>query len=198
MFTYADITVPNRSLHGSDATAATDDGTTAVASEMTELETIQKKELERLAESHRIATEQSNRLVEEQRLEIEQLKAQRQADLNDRLQDQRIAQERVQAQDDATSALCSETKAELNDLKLQMTEMMNSLKAAFPQSPPPPSENKRPANESDIDDNLQSDKRQNVRSTPGKKLFTDYMDHNDLALSQQELMDDAPDSPKKS
>ena len=199
VFTYADITMPNRSHPvTSYATEAIDEVTTAVASEITELEVIQKQELERLAESHRIATEQSNRIVEAQRLEIEQLKAQRQADLNDRLQEQRLSQEKVKAQDDATSELRSETKAELNDLKLQMIEMMNTFKAVFPQSPTPPCENKRPATDTDTNDNSQSDKRQNVRSTPGKKLFTEYMDLEDPALSQQELMDDAPVYPKQS
>jgi hypothetical protein len=45
VFTYADITMPSRI----DATAATDKVTTAVASEITELESFQKQELERLA-----------------------------------------------------------------------------------------------------------------------------------------------------
>ncbi len=111
-----------------------------------------------MAESHRIATEQSNRIVEAQRLEIEELKAQRQADLNDRLQEQRLSQEKVKAQDDATSELRSETKAELNDLKLQMIEMMTTFKAVFPQSPTPPCENKRPASDTDTNNNSQSDK----------------------------------------
>jgi hypothetical protein len=39
--------------------------------------------------------EKSNRIVEAQRLEIEQLKAQRQEDLNDHLQEQRLSQEKV-------------------------------------------------------------------------------------------------------
>ena len=198
VFTYADITLPNRSNLSSDITASTDDINTAVASEITELENVQKQELERLAESHRIETDKSNKLVEAQRLEIEQLKAQRQADLQERLQEKRIANEKVKAQDDATSELRSETKAELNDLKLQMMEMMNTFKAVFPQTSPLPGENKRPATDPETNDNSQSDKRQNVRSTPGKKLFTDYMDHEDPALSQQKLMDDAPNSPMKS
>ncbi len=137
-------------------------------------------------------------LSKAQRLEIEQLKAQRQADITERLKEKRLAQEKVKAQDDATSELRSETKAELNDLKNRMTEMMNTFKAVFPQTTPTPGEHKRPATDNDTDDNSQSDKRQNVRSTPGKKLFTDYMDHEDPALSQQELMDDAPSTPEKS
>ena len=102
VFTYADITVPN---HG---TVAKDDTTTDVASEFTEMETRQKQELERLAESHRIATKKSDKLVEEQRIEIEQLKAQRQEDLEYRAQEQRMAKEKVKAQSDATSELRNE------------------------------------------------------------------------------------------
>ena len=48
-------------------TTITDDYTTAVTSEITELEMVQKQELERMSESHRLATEKSNQLVEEQR-----------------------------------------------------------------------------------------------------------------------------------
>jgi hypothetical protein len=126
------------------------------------------------------------------------LKAQRQEDLNDRLQEQLIANAKVKAQEDATSELRSETKAEIHGLKLQMTEMMNTFKAFFSQSLSSPGENKRPATDADTDNNSQSDKRQNVRSTPGKKLFTAYMDLEDSALSQQELIDDATPPPMKS
>lgn len=199
IFTYAEIAMPAaRTRLSSDTTEATDDITAEVASEITELEHIQKLELERLAESHRLATEQSNRIVEAQRLEIEQLKAQRQADITERLKEKRLAQEKVKAQDDATNELRNETKAELNDLKNRMKEMMNTFTAAFSQSTLMSSEHKRPATDANTDDNSQSDKRQDVRSTPGKKLFTDYMDHEDPVLSQQKLMDNALTNPEKS
>jgi hypothetical protein len=51
-------------------------------------------------------------------LEIEQLKAQRQADITERLNEKRLAQAKVKCQDNATSDLRSQTKAELNDLKI--------------------------------------------------------------------------------
>ena len=52
VFTHADIAMPAaRTNLASDATGATDDVTTEVASEITELDHIQKRELERLAES---------------------------------------------------------------------------------------------------------------------------------------------------
>jgi hypothetical protein len=126
------------------------------------------------------------------------LKAQLQADITERINEKRLAQETVKAQDKATSDLRHKTKAELHDLKNRMTEMMITFKAVFSQSTSTPGEHKRPATDNDTDDNSQSDKRQNVRSTPGKKLFTDYMDHKDPASSQQELMDNAPTTPEKS
>jgi hypothetical protein len=61
--------------------------------------------------------------------------------------------------------------------------MMNTFKTVFPHSLTPSGENKRPATDTDTNDNSQSDKRQNVRSTPGKKFFTEYMDLEDPALS---------------
>jgi hypothetical protein len=196
VFTYADITMPNRSAFSNKATEATDDITTDVTSEMTEMETRQKQELEKLAEVHRLATEKSNKLVEAQRLEIEELKAQRQADLETRAHEQQMAEEKVKAQDNATSELRKETKAELNDLKLQMVEMMVTFKAAFSTKIENLTfDNKRSAptdDDTNNDDNSQSDeKRRDVRSTPGKKLFHDKMDLEDPALSQQKL-NDAP------
>jgi hypothetical protein len=73
--------------------------------------------------------------------------------------------------DDATSELRSETKAELNDLKNRMTEMMITFKAVFPQSTTTSGKHKRPATDTDTDDKSQSDKRQNVCSTPDKKFL---------------------------
>ena len=178
VFTYVDITMPAaRTYLASDATEATDDVTAEVALEITELEHIQKLELEWLAESHRLATEQSNRIVEAQRSEIEQLKAQRQADITERLNEEQLAQAKVTKamDDDATSELRSETKAELNDLKNRMTEMMITFKAVFPQSTTSPGKHKRPATDTDTDDKSQSDKRQNVCSTPDKKFLIHWL-----------------------
>jgi hypothetical protein len=81
-------------------------------------------------------------IVEEQRLEIERLKAQRQEDLNDRLFELCNAHAKVKAQEEVTSEFRNETKAEIHDRKLHMTEMMNTFKAVFPQSKASPGENK--------------------------------------------------------
>ncbi|KAI2500206.1 hypothetical protein MHU86_14281 [Fragilaria crotonensis] len=95
VFTYADITMPNRPTSSSYVTAAADGSTTDVASEMTETETRQKQELEHLAEAHRISTEKSDMMVEAQRLEIEELKRnKRQAGLETRAQEHSVSARR--------------------------------------------------------------------------------------------------------
>jgi hypothetical protein len=196
VFTYADIITPNRQANtrSSTATEATDDLTTAVASEITEMETVQKQELERLAESHRRATEQSAKLVEEQRLEIAQLKAQRQEDLESRAREQLLAQAKVTKQDAATSELrleSNETKREMKALRMQMQEMVISFQAAFPSmSVSLHGENKRSA-DNDTNNSPQSDKRHDVRLSPGKRLFPNKMDLDDSVSSQQMLKNDA-------
>jgi hypothetical protein len=213
VFTYANITVPNTQLHpnGTAKSVATDDLTTDVTSELTEMETRQKQEIERMTEAHRIATEKAEaayrtatlkaeQLAEEQRLEIAQLRAQRQADQDAYAQEQLIAEAKAQAQEAATSELRSETKAELQCLQDQMNKMMETFQAAvlfntMPQS----NDNKRTHNDyrNDDSDNSQSgEKRQDVRSTPGKKLFTDEMDLEDPATLQQKLSG-AATNPKK-
>lgn len=202
VFTYADITMPNRqaNMTSSNATETTDDITTAVASEITELEIVQKQELERLAESHRVATEKSAKLVEEQRQEIAQLKAQRQEDIASRAQEQLVAQAKVAKQDEATSELrleSNETKLELKALRMQMQDMIISFQAAFPTlAASIHGENKRSA-DTDTDDNSQSEKRHDVRLSPGKRLFPDKMDLDDSTSSQQLLKNDEAQPPMK-
>ena len=73
-----------------------------------------------------------------------------------------------------------------------MTEMMATFKAAFSSK-----ENKRSADTVEENTSQSDEKRQDVRSTPGKKLFTDNMDLEDPALPQQKLYDNAPQSPTK-
>jgi chromosome segregation ATPase len=177
-----------------------EDCTTAVTSDITELEAHQRQELEKMAEIHRLATEASAKIVEEQREEIATLKAQRQEDLATRAQEQRHAQDKLNAQEAATSELRQEstqTKEDISALRNEMKDLLNSFKAAFP-SPrtPPTSEHKRAADIDGNDNNSQSDKRQDVRSTPGKKLFPAQMDI-DPTPPQQKLMDGDPQSRKR-
>ncbi|KAI2489363.1 hypothetical protein MHU86_25236 [Fragilaria crotonensis] len=77
VFTYANITMPtHQSRTQSTVTVSTYEMTQDVASELTEMESHQKQELEDMAEAHRLATEKAEKLAAEQRQEITLLKAQ--------------------------------------------------------------------------------------------------------------------------
>ena len=56
--------------------------------------------------------------------------------------------------------------------------MMQQLKSALATAAVPSHENKRTSTSSNAD-NTRSEKRRDVRATPGKKLFTEKMDHRD-------------------
>ena len=110
-----------------------------------------------------------------------------------------LTQEKVTAQDEATSELRLEsyqTKAEIHDLRKQMQAMLTAFQHAFPSSQSPLSENKRSADNT-TNNNLQSEKRQDVRASPGKKLFPDKMDLEDPSSSQQKLTTDEPEKSMK-
>ena len=173
---------------------------TELTSELSEMEALQKQELAKLAEIHRVATAKSDKIVEEQRLEIAQLKAQRAEDLETRNRDQAQAAATVTAQDEATSELrleAHQTKLDIHALRQDMQEMLRSFKSVLrPQTPP--SELKRGAVDNDEEDNSQqSEKRRDVRSTPGRKLFNDKMDLDDSPTSQQKLKAGGPQKKQK-
>ena len=110
-----------------------------------------------------------------------------------------LTQEKVTAQDEATSELRWEsyqTKAEIHDLWKQMQPMLTAFQHAFPSSQSPLSENKRSADNTS-NNNLQSKKRQDVRASSGKKLFPDEMDLEDPSSSQQKLTTDEPEKSMK-
>jgi hypothetical protein len=199
VFTYADITMPNlhhdKTQHNPE-TATPNTMIQDVASEMTEIESRQKQELEDMVEAHRIATEKADKLADEQRQEIALLKAQREEDLRiaheHREEAFRIAEEKVRSQEDATRTLRYETDERIQNLQNQLTEMMENFRAVFGSQ-----ENKRSADIEEENDSQSDEKRQDVRSTPGKKLFTDNKDMEYPASPQQKLHDDAPQSPMK-
>ena len=199
VFTYADITMPNlhhdKTQHNPE-TATPNTMIQDVASEMTEIESRQKQELEDMVEAHRIATEKAEKLADEQRQEIALLKAQREEDLRiaheHREEAFRIAEEKVRSQEDATRTLRYETDERIQNLQNQLTEMMENFRAVFGSQ-----ENKRSADIEEENDSQSDEKRQDVRSTPGKKLFTDNKDMEYPASPQQKLHDDAPQSPMK-
>ena len=64
-------------------------------------------------ESYCVAAEKAEQLADEQRLEIAQLKEQRQADMVARAKEQRTADAKALAQEEATRELRTETNAKL-------------------------------------------------------------------------------------
>ena len=127
VFSYADVT----NLHQRTTFSDFDENTTKesiseVTGARTEADSNQQKVLERLTEQHRQEADKAAQIIAAQRQEIENLKAQRLEDIENRNQ-------------------------------------------AMHQ------ENKR-SNENNEDDNSPSEKRRDVRSTPGKKLYYDEMD----------------------
>jgi hypothetical protein len=146
VFMYADITLAtNQNASLSNVTAPSNEFIQDTTSEMAEMESRQKQELEDMAEAHRIATEKAEKLAEEQRQEIVLLKAQREDDIRIAQEkweaDSRIADAKVKAQENATRILRHETDERFQSLQNQMTEMMATFKAAFSSK-----ENKRSAN----------------------------------------------------
>ncbi|KAI2496023.1 hypothetical protein MHU86_18496 [Fragilaria crotonensis] len=197
VFTYADITMPTHQNKTQCSATSTNEMTQDVASELTEMESCQKQELEDMAEAHRLATEKAEKLAAEQRQEIALLKAQREDDLRVAQEYReaalRIAEEREKMQEDVTRKIRNETDERIQNLQNQMTEMMENFKAVFGSQ-----DHKRPADAIVEENNSQSDeKRQDVRSTPGKKLFPDNTDMEYPALPQQKLYDNAQKSPMK-
>jgi hypothetical protein len=109
-----------------------------------------------------------------------------------RVEDLRIAEEKV---NDVTSVLRQDTDQKLSNMQNKLTEMMMAtLKAALTTN-----DNKRPADTGKTDNSPSDEKRVNVNSTPGKKLFPDTMHPiADPALDlQQHLYGNAPSSPMK-
>ena len=145
----------------------------------------QHKELERL----NAAAVFANNTIESQRIEIEQLKAQQLQDIAERQEETNTAQQKVQAQEAATSQLQQEAeiaKQEVGELrrdtKSMMQQMMEALQNAL-------ISNKRSTESAH--DSSPSEKRQDARSTPVKTLFPTYMD-----LGDSKMQSDAMEAPK--
>ena len=87
-----------------------------------------------------------------------------------------------------------------NELRGEMKSMMQQFMESFkiPQAAKTPESNKRPMVNAEAHDSPPSEKRRDVRSSPGKQLFTDVMDLRDSQeyLSVLEATD-APPSPIK-
>jgi hypothetical protein len=201
VFSYADVAIPN-TLSPPPAPDI-DMHTKASISEISETKTyadyVRRNDLETITEAHHVETAKANQIIAAQRLEIEQLKAQRLEDIAQRREETRRATTKASAQEEATEHLKQEavqTKLEIHELRRDMQEMIQQFKTAL-STTVLIQDNKRHSTAS-ADDNSPSEKRRDVRSSPGKQLFTDVMDLRDSQeyLSVQEATD-APPSPIK-
>ena len=175
IFSYADVVI-TPSFFVPDQDQATQASISAVTGTNTEADTAQQTELNRLNELHAQAKAESTKIIEEQRLEIAQLKAQRIADME--LHAKEVLSTKVQEQEDATTELrhkSVQTKREVSELRQEMQAMMQKLMEALSTKDATTEKNPR-----DTDNNSQnSEKRRDVRSTPGRKLVRKEMDLQD-------------------
>lgn len=122
----------------------------------------QHKERERLNEAAVLA----NNTIESQHLEIEQLKAQQLQDIVERYEETSTAQQKVHAQEEATSRLQHEaeiTKQEVGELFRDMKSMMQQMMEALANVTVSNNRSTESAHNSSP-----SEKRQDARSTPVK------------------------------
>ena len=165
------------------------------------MESGHRRDLERINAAHQQATAIANATIEAQRLEIEHFKAQRLEDIASRTQDAREAQAKSNQQDEATMQLRHEsvqTKLEITALREEMQNMMRQFLSALPKVPTTPEKANKRTTEHGDKNNSHGEKRQDVRSTPGKKLFYDEMDLRDSDQYQSAMeQDDTPPLPIK-
>jgi hypothetical protein len=201
VFTYVHVVFPHKP--SPPPAPDIDLNTKASISEISDTKTyadyVRKNDLETVTEAHHAETAKANQIIAAQRLEIEQLIAQRLEDIAQRLEDTKTAKNKASAQEEATAHLKVEaiqTKLEIHELRREMQDMIQQFKMALATTAPS-QENKRHSTAS-AEDNFPSEKRRDVRSTPGKQLFTEVMDLRDSHeyLSVLEATD-TPKSPKK-
>ena len=205
IFSYAEILVPlkfpvHQQAQSTDATS-TKASISEVTAAQTEVESGHRRDLERINAAHQQATAIANATIEAQRLEIEHFKAQRLEDIASRTQDAREAQAKSNQQDEATMQLRHEsvqTKLEITALREEMQNMMRQFLSALPKVPTTPEKANKRTTEHGDKNNSHGEKRQDVRSTPGKKLFYDEMDLRDSDQYQSAMeQDDTPPLPIK-
>jgi hypothetical protein len=77
--------------------------------------------------AHCAATDEANKIISAQRMEIEQLKAQRLEDIVQREHETKSAKDKATAQEDATEVLSFEavqTKREIHELRRDLQDVM--------------------------------------------------------------------------
>jgi hypothetical protein len=205
IFSYAEILIPPRFPGHQHATSTDATSTKASISEVTaaqtETESRHKRDLERMHEAHQQATLIANATIAAQQLEIEQFKAQRLEDMAFRKQEHSESQAKSKDQDEATLQLRQEsvqTKLDITALREEMQSMMRQFLSALPSVPTTPSKDKKRATNHSDPYNSHGEKRQDVRSTPGKKLYYEVMDLGDSNQYQfAKEQDDTTPSPIK-
>jgi hypothetical protein len=137
--------------------------------------------MDKLTEQHE---REAKKAAQVQRQEIEQLKAQRLEDIANRSREILMAQAKVDEQDEATRQLRQEsvqTKHEISALRSEMQQMVQQMMLAFSKASVN-QDNKRRGNDNGDGNNTPSEKRRDVRSTPGKKLYFDEQNLQDSTL----------------
>jgi hypothetical protein len=191
IFSYADVVIPTPPPPTAAVRLVSPESDTLTKASMSEIsdtktyaDYARKNDLETMSDAHQVATDNANKIISAQRMEIEQLKAQRLEDLAQREQETKTSNEKASVQEEATEILRQEavqTKLEIHALRRDMQEMMQQFKSALVAAAEPSQENKRILTSSK-EDNSQSEKRRDVRSTPGKKLFTEEVDLRDSEM----------------
>jgi hypothetical protein len=196
IFSYADAAAqPARTtLYDIDDTT-TKASISEITGMRTEAESIQQKAIDRLTEQHKQEAVKAAQIIDAQRQEIEQLKAQRLEDIERRSQEKLATQTKAREQDDATNQLRHEsvqTNLEVSALRRDMQRMMKQMMDAMATTSVNQQDNKR-TNEITHDDNSPREKRRDVRSTPGKKLYFDETDLRGTTMYQDAMeADDTP------
>jgi hypothetical protein len=141
-----------------------------------------------LKEKHDEERAASRKIINEQTLEIQRLKDTQSKDAERNLKATEAQQKKNQHQDDATNKLrldAEQTNLELQQMRLELQAMMNTLLQVIPTTAPPAattttSSTKRNS-KSTQETNVRQEKRINNQSTPAKKklLFDDEVDPSD-------------------
>jgi hypothetical protein len=190
VFSYADIVVPPKfQVHQQPTTTdatSTRSSMSEISVAQTEAELRHQRDLERITEAHQQATAIANATIEAQRLEIEKFKAQRMEDMECWKKDNKDSQEgKTKEQDAVTMQLRQDsvqTKLEISALREEMQSMMRQFLSALPSVPTTPAKANKHATYQGDSDNSHGEKRQDVRSTPGKQLFNEEMDLSDSKM----------------
>jgi len=198
-FSYAEILLtPNSTTYdypfsvGKTTTHQPEEEGKEVISEITtgrsEIEAAQKAEIERLKEKHDEERAASRKIINEQTLEIQRLKDTQSKDAERNLKATEAQQKKNQHQDDATNKLrldAEQTNLELQQMRLELQAMMNTLLQVIPTTAPPATTTTTAStkrnSKSTQETNVRQEKRINNQSTPAKKklLFDDEVDPSD-------------------